>query len=170
MKKVRFGSVGLVVLIAVVVLGGFLVFCSATQVPSGYTGVRSTFGKIDEKPVGEGLQWHKPFIESIHLVCNKQTDHEYRDKIWSETSNRTAVYFEGTIVTTSISAEKSAWLVANVADYKNAVTSGMVQSAIKSAAKGFDDVDVTNRGMIEPKALEYLQKAVMRSTAKVLSP
>ncbi len=159
-KGIRFNSVGFIVLIAAVVLAVFIAFCSATVVPTGYTGVRSTFGKIDEKPVGEGLQWHTPFIQSIRLVCNKQTDQEYRDKIWSETSNRTAVYYEGTIVTTSISADKSAWLVANVADYKNAVTSGMVQSAIKSASKGFEDVDATNRSMIEPKALEYLQKAI----------
>ena len=140
-----------------IILVGILSF---TIIPTGYVGVKSTMGQIEETPVRPGTYFIIPIFQRVRKVCTKQTDHEYGDKIWSETANRTAVYFEGTIVTTSLSADRATWLVANVADYDNPVTSGMVQSAIKSASKGFNDTDVTNRSIIEPAALEALQKAV----------
>ncbi|MDO5133744.1 MAG: SPFH domain-containing protein [Eubacteriales bacterium] len=132
-----------------------------TIIPTGYTGVKSTLGQISEVPISSGVVFKIPLIQSIEKVSNKQTDITFQDKIWSETVNRTAVYFEGTTATYTINPERSAWIVAHVADYRySLVTSGIAQSAIKSASKELNDTDVTNRSMIEPRAAEYLQRAL----------
>ena len=64
-------------------------------------------------------------------------------------------------MTYRINCEKSAWIYANVTDYKNSLVSdGVVQSAIKASSKQLTDVDATNRSIIEPLCEEYLQKTL----------
>ena len=145
----------LVILAAVVLIGAIVV------VPTGYTGVRSTMGQIDARGISSGVTLKIPFVQSVELVNNKQQDITLNDKIWSETSARTAVYFEGVTITYQIVPEKSAWICANVSNYRESlVSSGLVASAIKASSKNLSDVDVTNRGIIEPAAVEYIQKAL----------
>lgn len=43
-------------------------------IPSGYTGVKTTFGQIAEETLPNGFNWKTPFIESIEIVNNKQQD------------------------------------------------------------------------------------------------
>lgn len=127
-------------------------------VPTGYTGVKTTFGQINEKPVSPGITFKIPFVQAIKKVNNKQQDAEFKDQIWAETSDRTAIFFENVAVTYQISAEKAAWLVANVSNYEdNILTQAVVASAIKTASKELTDIDATNRGKIEPLAQEKLQ-------------
>ena len=149
------GIIGIAAVMAIII--GFF---SIKIIPTGYVGIISTMGQIDESPLQPGTHFTIPMINRVQKVCTKQTDYNYPDKVWSETSERTAVYFEGVTVTTSVNPDRAVWLVSNVADYENAVTSGMVQSAIKSASKGFNDIEVTNRSKIEPAAQEALQKAI----------
>jgi len=134
---------------------------SFSIVPTGYTGVRMTFGQIDDKPVSAGFNWKIPYVQSIKKVNNKQQDLSFDNQIWSETSERTAIYFEKVTVTYSINGEKSAWIYANVADYENSlVNEGLVASAIKITSKQFSSTDATNRGLVEPKTQEALQKSI----------
>lgn len=133
-------------------------FCSFKIVPTGYTGVRTTFGQIDDTTVQSGFNLKIPFVQSIKLVNNKQTNITVDDKIWSETKSRTAIYYEGVTVTYQINNEKSSWIVANVNDYeKNLITNQLVASAVKSSSKEYSDTDATDRGTIEPKIQENLQ-------------
>ena len=147
--------------LVIVILGGALIASAIVVVPTGYTGVRSTMGQIDQRGIGSGVTLKVPFIQSVELVNNKQQDISLNDRIWSETSARTAVYFEGVTITYQIESAKSAWICANVSNYKDSlVSSGLVASAIKSASKTLSDVDVTNRGIIEPAAMESIQRAL----------
>lgn len=138
------------------------VFSSAfVIIPTGYTGVRSTFGQINETVVQNGFNWKLPFVQSIEKVNNKQQDISFKDQVWSETSERTAIYYEGVTVTYQINPEKSAWIYANVSNYKDALVSqNLVASAIKSSSKSLSDTDATNRSIIEPLALENIQKSL----------
>lgn len=132
-----------------------------TIVPTGYTGVRSTFGQISEKTIQTGFNWKVPFVQKIEAVNNKQQDVTFEDKIWSETANRTAVYYENVTVTYQINPDKSSWIYANVSDYKDAlVSTGIVSSAVKSASKELQDTDATSRTKIEPLAMKHLQEAL----------
>lgn len=154
--------IGRVIACSVLVLFVLITILSSfTIVPTGYTGVRTTFGQIDNRVVEPGITFKIPYAQSIQKVNNKQQDITFKSKIWSETSERTAIYFENVTVTYTISADKSAWIYANVSNYKKAlVNDGIVASSIKAASKQFNSTDATNRSLIEPLAQEMLQKSL----------
>ena len=138
-----------------------IVSASITVIPTGYTGVKTTFGQIDEHTLPNGANWHIPIVQSIEKVNNKQQDIEFEGQTWSETKERTALYYEDVTVTYRINPEKSAWIFANVSDYKkNLVSAELTASALKSSSKQLTDTDATNRSIIEPLCKENLQKSV----------
>lgn len=144
--------------VCVAILAVIVGLSSFTIIPTGYTGVRTTFGQVDSTTMQNGFNWKIPFVQHIQLVNNKQQDITYEGQIWSETSERTAIYYDGITVTYQINPERSAWIYANVSDYKNSlVNQSIVASAIKAASKQLKDQDATNRGIIEPLVLETLQ-------------
>lgn len=132
-----------------------------TIVPTGYTGVRITFGQVSDRVVPNGINFKVPFIQQIRTVCNKQQDITFDGQIYSETSERTAIYYEGVTITYQISKDKSAWIYANVANYEDSLVSKtLVASAIKSASKQFTSTDATNRSLIESAALVAIQDSI----------
>ena len=134
---------------------------SVTIIPTGYTGVKTTLGQVSETPVRSGITLKIPCIQSVELVNNKQQDITFRNKIWSETKERTAIYYENITVTYQLVADKSSWIFANVTDYENnMVTDNLVASSIKAASKNLSDTDATNRSIIEPLSLEMLQATI----------
>lgn len=139
----------------------FVLSSSFVIIPTGYTGVRSTFGQIDEITVQNGFNWKLPFVQSVEVVNNKQQDIAFDSQVWSETSERTAIYYEAITVTYQINPEKSAWIYANVSNYKDALVSqNLVASAIKASSKSLSDTDATNRSIIEPMVLENIQRSL----------
>ncbi len=128
----------------------------------GYTGVRTTFGQIDDATVPNGFNWKFPFVQSIKKVNNKQQDVIFdEEKIWSETQSRTTIFYEGITLTYQINPEKSAWIYANISNYKDSLVShGIVASAVKASSKDLSDIDATNRAIIEPIVIDNLQKAL----------
>lgn len=139
----------------------FVFSCSFTIIPTGYTGVKVTFGQIDETPLPKGFNLHVPFVQSIKKVNNKQQDVEFEEQIWSETSARTPIFYKNVVVTYTINPEKSAWIYAHVTDYTDSlVSSNLIGSGIKSASKTLSDTDATNRDKIEPLAAEYIQNSL----------
>ena len=147
------------IVIAAVFLVGSLSF---SIIPTGSTGVKSTFGQIDAHTLHSGFNWKIPIAQNIAVVNNKQQDVKFdKDKIWSETSKRTAIYYKDITVTYQINPEKSAWIYANVTDYENnMISQAIVSSGIKSASKTLSDTDATNRAKIEPLVLRHIQTAV----------
>lgn len=137
-----------------------LLFSTITFIPTGYTGVKVALGQISETPVMSGPAFKIPFIQSIKKVNNKLQDTTIKDKIWAETKERTAVYFEGVTVSFQITPEMSAWLYANVADHDNLINLGLVSSAVKTVAKQSPVVDVTDRAKVEPEIAIALQHSV----------
>lgn len=142
-----------VVFLIFAVIGNFHI------IPTGYTGVRTTFGQIQPEPVQSGrLFFTVPFVERISKVNNKQQDFKVSNQIWGETDDKTPVYASDVTVTYQISVERSAWIYANVSDYtKSLLTESLVASAVKSAMVELAPGDVTNRSKIEPLILEKLQ-------------
>ena len=131
-------------------------------IPTGCTGVRTFCGQIDPKPVQSGkIIYTLPLAEPIEKVNNKQQEFRVKDKIWGETDDKTPVYANDVVVTYQISAERSAWIYANVSDYtKNLLTDNLVASAAKSAMVELAPGDVTNRGIIEPLIQKKLSEAL----------
>lgn len=138
-----------------------LIANSVKIVPTGYTGVRVRFGQVSAENIEPGITLKIPFVETIRLVNNKQQDITIDGQIWSETSERTALYYEGINITYRINPGRSSWLVANVNDYEHTLmTSSFVSSAVKTAAKQYNSIDATNRGIIEPAIALALQASV----------
>lgn len=158
MKKFKVAYVGwIVVAIAVIILG----LNSFKIIPTGYTGVRTTFGQISNTVVQSGLNFKIPFVQSITLVNNKQQDVTFDGIISSETSERNEVFFSGTTVTYQINAEKSSWIYANVSNYRNnLISESLVASALKTVSKTLSPTDVTNRTIIEPLVKESIQASL----------
>lgn len=141
--------------IALVIFGG-----SFTIIPTGSTGVKTTFGQVDSHTLSAGFNWKIPFIQSVEEVNNKQQDVSFDSQIAAETQKRTTIYYNNIVVTYQLSTHKSAWLYANVTDYKSLVTNSLVSSAVKSSSKTLSDEDATNRSKIEPLVANYLQNSL----------
>lgn len=158
MKKFKFKYVVLI-LVAIVIV--FVIANSMKIIPTGYTGVRTTFGQISSNVVQSGLNFKIPFVQSITLVNNKQQDVTFDNTISSETSERNEVFFSGITVTYQINAEKSAWIYANVSNYKNnLISESLVASALKTASKTLTPTDVTSRNILEPMVKENIQNSL----------
>lgn len=151
------GAIGL----ALIVLGSSFVI-----IPTGSTGVKTTFGQVDSHTLSAGFSWKIPFIQSVEEVNNKQQDTSFESQIAAETKNRTTIYYNNITITYQIGSHKSAWLYANVTDYTNLVTNSLVSSAVKSTSKILIDEDATNRSKIEPLILEYLQNSLAQKYGK----
>lgn len=140
-----------------------LAVCSFHIIPTGYTGVKTSFGQIQETTIQSGkLNFCIPFVQSIHKVNNKQQDKHIEAQVWGEASDKTPVYAADVIVTYQVLPEKSAWLYANVSDIKNLVGDELVASAIKSAMAELGPNEVTNRTRIEPLAQQKLAESLVQ--------
>lgn len=141
--------------VAVVLLSGI------TVIPTGSVGVRSRFGQISEKVVTPGIKYHIPIAEGISKVNTKMQDAYFEGKVWSETSDMTEIYYDQITVTYQIAPDKAAWIVSNVANYKDALVSKTaVNSAVKEASRQLASKDATNRGKIEPLVQKSLQESL----------
>lgn len=160
MKKFKF-KVSYIVGIVVAVMLIIVAINSVKIIPTGFTGVRTTFGQISSTVVQSGLNFKIPFIQSINLVNNKQQDVTFDGTISSETSERNEVFFSGITVTYQINAEKSSWIYANVSNYKNnLVSESLVASALKTSSKTLTPTDVTSRNILEPLVKENIQNSL----------
>ena len=158
MKKVIKRVIIGIVLVFALILGMSCVHI----IPTGYTGVRTTFGLINEEPVQSGrLFFTIPFVEHISKVNNKQQEYQVENKIWGETNDKTPVYAGDVVVTYQIASERSAWIYANVSHYdKSLITDNLVGSAAKSAMVELGPNEVTNRAKIEPLIQQKLTESV----------
>ncbi|MCQ2498118.1 MAG: hypothetical protein MJ133_03965 [Lachnospiraceae bacterium] len=155
------GKIKAVVIGVIVVLLLVVGFNSVTVIPTGYTGVRVTFGQVSDAVVPNGFNVKIPFIQEIIKVNNKQQDITFENTISSETLERNEVYFSGITVTYQISSAKSSWIYANVSNYQdNLVSESLVASALKTASKTLTPTDVTSRNILEPLVKTNIQKSL----------
>lgn len=129
-------------------------------IPTGYTGVRTTFGQISNDTVPNGLCFKVPFVQDIKQVNNKQQDTTINATVWGETKEKTPVYATDIVVSYQVAADKSAWLYANVTNVNALVDDKIVASAVKSAMVELSVETVTNRSYIEPSVMTKLQEAL----------
>lgn len=137
----------------------FLSFCFQI-VPTGYTGVRTTFGQVSENVVPQGFNLKIPFVQNIRLVNNKQQDITINAQVWGESSEKTPVYATEITVTYQIISDKSAWIFTNVTNTDDLITQSLVSSAIKSAMVELPASEVTVRSKIEPMVKEKLAVSI----------
>ena len=53
------------IVITVIIIGIVVLIASITTVPTGYVGVKTRFGQVQDDVIQEGFNLKAPFIESI---------------------------------------------------------------------------------------------------------
>lgn len=146
------------------VLLSFMLFIwgfSIVIVPSGYVGIKTSYGQISGEVLPSGQYFSIPIIYHVDKINCKQQDAKLEDKIWGESSERTPVYAENIRISFQINSEKAAWIWSNVEEWDYKLLKGsIVSTAIKRAAVELPNDQVTNRSYIEPLALKYLQEEI----------
>ena len=134
-----------------------LAVCSFHIIPTGYTGVKTSFGQIQETTIQSGkLNFCIPFVQSIHKVNNKQQDKHIEAQVWGEASDKTPVYAADVIVTYQVLPEKSAWLYSNVSDINRTKIEPLAQQKLAESLvqKYGDDVVFVNKVVINDMNFE----------------
>lgn len=155
--KTKFISVKVIAAIAILVTG---INC-VSIVPTGYTGVRTTFGQISSETMPNGLNFKLPYIQSVSLINNKQQDKEFaNNQVWGETKDQVQVYAQNAIVSYRLNPEKSAYLYTNFNGIDNIISEVMFDSAFKQAVSTLSPAEATKREKIEPATQVKLQQLV----------
>ena len=151
-----FGIIGILLSIMLFIWGFSIVI-----VPSGYVGIKTSYGQISGEALPSGQYFSLPIIYHVDKINCKQQDANYENKIWGESSERTPVYAENIRISFQINSEKAAWIWSNIEEWDYKLLKGsIISTAIKRAAVELPNDQVTNRSYIEPLTLKYLQEEI----------
>lgn len=129
------GSVLLVSVIIVLILGMILFFAGSTTVPTGHIGVVTLYSKVQERYLDAGFHLVKPFVESVHDV-------DIRTQKYQATAEGSAKDLQIVNIMMSINyqikAEKASTLYAKVgANYNDTILNPALHSGLKTAIAKF---------------------------------
>lgn len=151
-----FGIIGILLSIMLFIWGFSIVI-----VPSGYVGIKTSYGQISGEVLPSGQYFSLPIIYHVDKINCKQQDANYENKIWGESSERTPVYAENIRISFQINSEKAAWIWSNIEEWDYKLLKGsIISTAVKRAAVELPNDQVTNRSYIEPLTLKYLQEEI----------
>ena len=150
------GNMVLGIIIGVVILIAILIFASITTVPTGYVGVKTRFGQVQNDTIQEGLNFKMPFIEGIVKIdCRTQkTDYEMEasSKDLQKISNvKIAVNY-------SVDKQKANILYREIGkDFKTVIIEPAIYETIKTSVANYTAEElVTKRQEVSLKAQETL--------------
>lgn len=150
------GNVLLGVIIGAIVLILIIVIASITTVPTGYVGVKTRFGQVQNDTIQEGLNFKVPFIEGIVKIdCRTQkTDYEMEasSKDLQKISNvKIAVNY-------SVDKQKANVLYREIGkDFKSVIIEPAIYETMKTAIANYTAEElVTKRQEVSLKAQETL--------------
>ena len=74
LRKMKAKNLGTIVMVACLALAGITMFLACTStVPTGHTGILSTFGRVEDVSLGNGLNFHKPWQTIVTMTNKEQT-------------------------------------------------------------------------------------------------
>ena len=125
-----YGIIG-VLLSFMLLIWGF----SIVIVPSGYVGIKTSYGQISGEVLPSGQYFSLPIIYHVDKINCKQQKKKKKNKIWGESSERTPVYAENIRISFQINSEKAAWIWSNIEEWDYKLLKGsIISTAIKRAA------------------------------------
>lgn len=150
------GNVLLGVIIGAVVLVLIIIFASITTVPTGYVGVKTRFGQVQDDTIQEGLNFKAPFTEDIVTIdCRTQkVDYEM------EASSRDLQKISNVKIAVNYSVDKQK---ANILyreigeDFKLVIIEPAIYESMKSSIANYTAEElVTKRQEVSNMAQETL--------------
>ena len=153
-KYIKWIVIGVIVLLALIVL-----LNSFTSVPTGFVGVKTHFGKVQNDVLQEGLNGKIPFIEHIVLIDCKTKKKE----VTTESSSKDMQTVKVTIaVNYNVMKDTANQLYREVGtDYENVIISPAINESIKSITAQYTAEELlTKRAEVSAMALEELYNKI----------
>ena len=158
--NVNSGKAGKIVAAVIIVLVlVIVVFNSFTTVKAGHSGVITTFGKVSDTVLGEGLHVKIPFVQDIVLVDNRVQKAEVAcsaaSKDLQTVSSTIAVNYK---VLNSYSAS----VYKNIGmNYQEVIITPAIQECVKAVTAKFTAEElITNRQAIGDQMMELLKQKI----------
>ncbi len=145
------------VIVAVVLL--IVALNSFTTVQAGHSGVVTTFGKVSEKVLSEGLHFKIPFVQDIILVDNRV---QKAESACSAASKDLQTVTSTIAVNYKVLNSYSASVFKNIGlDYEAKIITPAIQECVKAVTAKFTAEElITNRQSIGDQMMELLKQKV----------
>ena len=145
------------VLLAIIVI--FLIitfFNSFKTIPTGFVGVKTRFGQVQDTMLNEGLNLKIPFIEKIVLMDCRTQKTEYTMEASSKDLQKISNY--KIAINYNITKDTANQLYKSVGvDYKNIIVEPAIQSVMKDSVANFTAEElITKRNEVSEFALNKL--------------
>ncbi len=142
-----------VIILVVAVLG----FNSVTIVPAGHTGVVTTFGKVNEGVMQEGIHFKIPFVQDVVMIDNRIQKLEVNTEAFSKDLQSVKTMLA---INYRVDTSKSYSIYKNIgADYENVLVVPAVNEVLKAITATYTaEESVTNRQLISDGLVTGLNK------------
>lgn len=152
------------VLLAIIVI--FLIitfFNSFKTIPTGFVGVKTRFGQVQNTMLNEGLNLKIPFIEKIVLMDCRTQKTEYTMEASSKDLQKISNY--KIAINYNITKDTANQLYKSVGvDYKNIIVEPAIQSVMKDSVANFTAEElITKRSEVAQFALDKLTEKFQNS-------
>lgn len=153
------GNIVIGIIIGVVVLIAIVILASITTVPTGYVGVKTRFGQVQNDVIQEGLNTKAPFIESIVKIdCRTkkiETETSTASKDLQEVSLKVAVNY-------NVNKETANNLYKEVGiTYEDVIVNPSILESVKAITAQYTAEElITKRAEVSNKMQELLEEKI----------
>lgn len=133
-----------------------------TTIPAGHRGVITTFGKVNERILDEGIHLKWPFADKIHKISIQIEKHA----VQAESSSRDLQQVKGEITLNyHINPDKVAHIFQNIGDLETIglkLITPLLQEAVKASTANFTAEElITMRQIVRDLILEHANNRLM---------
>lgn len=131
LHKMKAKNLGTIVMVACLALAGITMFLACTStVPTGHTGILSTFGRVEDISLGNGLNFHKPWQTIVTMTNKEQT---FTESNLSFSKDLQEVAYTYTVKYSLLSSAAPSIYKTVGTDYFNILIKPQVNNAVKVA-------------------------------------
>lgn len=131
LRKMKAKNLGTIVMVACLAFAGITMFLACTStVPTGHTGILSTFGKVEDISLGNGLNFHKPWQTIVTMTNKEQT---FTESNLSFSKDLQEVSYTYTVKYSLLSSAAPSIYKTVGTDYFNILIKPQVNNAVKVA-------------------------------------
>lgn len=146
--KTNAKTIGILALIGCLAFAGVTMFLACTStVPTGHTGILTTFGRVEDVSLGNGLNFHKPWQNVVTMTNKEQTFTEANVSFSKDLQEVTYLY----TVKYSLLPSAAPNIYKTVGeDYFNILLKSQINNSVKNAFGLREAEDMTeHRAMIQ---------------------
>lgn len=154
------GSIRKIVVTVIVLLALLIVILNSfTTVSAGHTGVVTTFGKVSEGVLSEGLHFKIPFIQNIILIDNRV---QKAEAVCSSASRDLQTVSSTIAVNYKVLNSYSASVYKNIGmDYETVIITPAIQECVKAVTAKFTAEElITNRQNVGDQMMDLLKNKI----------